>query len=144
VILRRHLDRETVESYRLTLIARDGGDPPLSGSLALHITVTDVNDNNPEFDQISYSVNVREGVPVSTIIYTLTATDRDTGVNGLVRYGFTDETIREYGQMFGIRNDSGKIFTKVRRSICCYEAIAHLNYEPKSLLYICPRYVIGY
>lgn len=107
------LDRESIDQYRLTLIALDGGDPPLSGSLLVTITVTDVNDNTPEFERISYSVRVPEDAATGTVVYRMSATDRDSGANGRIRYGFTDETVREHGGTFGIRNDSGKIFTKV-------------------------------
>lgn len=40
--------------------ARDGGRPPLTGTLTVHVTVTDVNDNYPVFESYVYYVNVSE------------------------------------------------------------------------------------
>ena len=62
VALVGRLDRERKDRYSLTVRALDGGKPPRSGSLALDIIVTDVNDNNPEFANLSYSV--RQGCSV--------------------------------------------------------------------------------
>jgi len=43
----RSLDREQVAQYRLKVIARDRGVPPLTGTAIVTIDVGDVNDNRP-------------------------------------------------------------------------------------------------
>lgn len=43
------LDREIRDSYRLTVIATDGGAPQLTGTATLRVHVVDVNDNQPTF-----------------------------------------------------------------------------------------------
>ena len=40
--------------------ARDGGRPPLTGTLTVMVTVSDINDNYPVFDKYAYNVNVSE------------------------------------------------------------------------------------
>ena len=43
----KKLDREEQEVYELTVKATDKGNPPLSSSVKLTITVDDENDNGP-------------------------------------------------------------------------------------------------
>ncbi|CAM2099331.1 unnamed protein product [Caretta caretta] len=51
VELKKSLDREETPVYRLLLTATDGGKPELTGTVQLMITVLDVNDNAPVFNQ---------------------------------------------------------------------------------------------
>lgn len=60
IITTKTLDRETMSGYLLTVTARDGGNPPLSDTTDVEISVTDVNDNYPVFKQAGYSGNVLE------------------------------------------------------------------------------------
>ena len=53
----------------LQLVAYDGGDPPLTGSLNVTVHVVDTNDNPPVFEYEEYEVGVAEDLPVgSTVI----------------------------------------------------------------------------
>lgn len=47
----KNLDRETVDSHTLNILATDGGTPPLSGTAVVQITVTDVDDTAPRFKE---------------------------------------------------------------------------------------------
>lgn len=49
VTLAKPLDRETKDSYNVTVKAVDQGSPPLSSTTSLLVLVLDVNDNPPEF-----------------------------------------------------------------------------------------------
>lgn len=60
IVTTKPLDRETVNGYLLTVTARDGGNPPLSDTTDVEISVTDVNDNFPIFKQPMYSGSVLE------------------------------------------------------------------------------------
>lgn len=51
VTLAKKLDRETCETYNITVKAIDQGSPPLSSLTQLNIIVLDVNDNPPIFVQ---------------------------------------------------------------------------------------------
>lgn len=64
------LDREIRDSYRLTVIATDGGDPQLTGTATLRVHVVDVNDNQPTFPPRS-PVYIPEGK--ITYLFFLTA-----------------------------------------------------------------------
>ena len=56
------LDRETIEVYNLTVYAIDMGIPVLSSSASVLITVLDVNDNSPIFNETEYNVTIRENI----------------------------------------------------------------------------------
>lgn len=51
VTLAKKLDRETCETYNITVKAIDHGSPPLSSLAQLNVIVLDVNDNPPIFVQ---------------------------------------------------------------------------------------------
>lgn len=44
--------------YEVVVVAIDGGEQPKSGSTILNITVLDVNDNAPIFDNDTYEVGL--------------------------------------------------------------------------------------
>ena len=72
------IDRETVTSFSLTVEARDRGTPQRRRSTAkVEITVTDINDNAPNFLQDPYSTQVREDVSVPFNVLQVLASDID-------------------------------------------------------------------
>ncbi|XP_012996330.1 protocadherin gamma-A5 isoform X8 [Cavia porcellus] len=91
LVLERPLDREKEATHDLLLTALDGGDPVLSSTTRIRVTVLDANDNAPLFTQSEYRVSVPENIPVGTRLLTLTASDADEGINGKVTYFFRNE-----------------------------------------------------
>ncbi|XP_040193695.1 cadherin EGF LAG seven-pass G-type receptor 2-like isoform X1 [Rana temporaria] len=83
------LDYEVQVSYTLAITAHDNGIPQKSDTTYLEILVTDVNDNPPVFQRASYSGTITEDAPVYTSVLQISATDRDSGLNGRVFYTFT-------------------------------------------------------
>ncbi|XP_045886263.1 protocadherin beta-16-like [Micropterus dolomieu] len=108
MILQKPLDRELNPHLSLKLIAVDGGTPPRSGTVNIHITVIDVNDNRPVFNQSLYTAAVTENAPIGTYIATVNASDADSGSNGLVTYTFSNVNGKS-GELFQIDSSSGKI-----------------------------------
>uniref|UniRef100_A0A8C5H7Z0 Cadherin domain-containing protein n=1 Tax=Gouania willdenowi TaxID=441366 RepID=A0A8C5H7Z0_GOUWI len=90
MVLQKPLDRETNPSLSLKLIAVDGGTPQRSGTVNIDITVLDVNDNAPVFNQSVYKATVLENSPKDTYVITVNASDADHGSNGVVTYHFSD------------------------------------------------------
>ncbi|KAK3596475.1 hypothetical protein CHS0354_000944 [Potamilus streckersoni] len=103
------LDRETEEFYYMDLTAKDGDDPPLTGSLFINVTVIDVNDNPPRFTAPSYNITVNEDVSNGSMILTVLATDLDKGYNGLVNYRLSPHQINEIFELFNINQVTGNI-----------------------------------
>lgn len=91
VILLRELDFEKVQSYILTISARDSGIRPLSTTQILIVNVTDVNDNSPYFTDCQSDLTIKENAPVDSVIMQCSAVDSDTGDNGIVLYSISRE-----------------------------------------------------
>ena len=112
LVLTQKLDREQQQTYRMRVIAFDGGTPPKSGSVVVVVKVQDSNDNSPIFDRPIYNVSVSEDAAVRDIVATVHAQDPDEGLNGLLKYGFSATTKNQFGDTFGINETSGDVFLK--------------------------------
>ncbi|XP_037403050.1 protocadherin beta-16-like isoform X22 [Pygocentrus nattereri] len=121
LVLEKELDREQEQEVRLMLTAIDGGNPPRSASIVIHVTVLDANDNSPVFSQTVYKVSLREDSPVGTTVTTMSATDADEGANGQVTY--------EFGHMSG---DVLKLFTLDSQTGCLILS-GNLDYEKQTM-----------
>ena len=86
VFLIRPLDYEQTTSYSLNISAFDRGQPPQSSSVLLKINVLDANDNAPRFSNKPATIRIIENVTLGTQIGQCSATDRDSGKNGQIRY----------------------------------------------------------
>ncbi|KAJ1128407.1 hypothetical protein NDU88_006786 [Pleurodeles waltl] len=82
ILVAKHLDREEIPNYSLTVRASDGGKPSLFSDIAISIRVLDINDNPPTFFQLNYSLMLQENSPVGTSVLELIMTDRDSPENG--------------------------------------------------------------
>ena len=76
--------------------------------MQLVIRVTDINDNDPRFNQSIYRAKIYENIPIGTAVTKLTANDADTGDNGRVWYEIIGGN---YNQSFIINNGTGEIIT---------------------------------
>uniref|UniRef100_A0A3Q3M5A2 Cadherin domain-containing protein n=1 Tax=Labrus bergylta TaxID=56723 RepID=A0A3Q3M5A2_9LABR len=104
MVLQKPLDRENHEHISLILTALDGGEPQLSGTMQIVITVLDANDNPPICSKPEYKASVAENAPVGTIITTVRATDKDKGNNGKVTYTVSKSGV---ASLFTIDANSG-------------------------------------
>ncbi|XP_063989981.1 protein dachsous [Diachasmimorpha longicaudata] len=103
------LDREAKSSYQLVIEALDGGIPPLNSRLRVNVTVQDVNDNPPIFNQTRYTASVPENSTVGTPVIVVNATDSDADVNGKIEYSINRrQSDRE--EMFKIDGQSGMVY----------------------------------
>ncbi|XP_050835584.1 protocadherin gamma-A10-like isoform X1 [Serinus canaria] len=107
LVLAKALDREEAAFHELVLRASDGGDPARTGTVRIRVTVLDANDNAPVFSQAEYTVRVPEDVPVGSVLVTVTATDSDEGLNGLVKYSFKKK--KTSSQIFHLESETGTI-----------------------------------
>ncbi|XP_050668612.1 protein dachsous isoform X4 [Leptidea sinapis] len=72
ITTRSQVDCETNSMPQLTVVASDRGNPALSATATLLVTVLDVNDNEPIFDQSFYNVTVLENEAVGSCILKVT------------------------------------------------------------------------
>uniref|UniRef100_A0A7N6BPP7 Protocadherin-16 n=1 Tax=Anabas testudineus TaxID=64144 RepID=A0A7N6BPP7_ANATE len=80
------LDREKRSTYTLSLEAFDGGSPKRTDQMTLDITVQDINDNAPVFNQSRYHAIISENLQPGSNILQVFASDADEGDNGMVLY----------------------------------------------------------
>ena len=116
------LDRETRESYRLTILGQNTQKSCHKGRAVVLVNVVDINDHAPAFDLGQYSATVLEEKPSGTFVVKVTATDKDTGTNAQLSYSFTSGN---EGNKFTIDNTGEVRTTRV------------LNFEDKS------KYTLG-
>ncbi|XP_062416615.1 protocadherin beta-16-like [Pungitius pungitius] len=104
MILKKPLDREKQEMASLLLTAIDGGEPQRSGTMQIHITVLDINDNAPVFTKNIYKASVKENSPTGTLITKVSASDVDKGSNGEVIY-VIGSSMRSISKLFQVTDD---------------------------------------
>lgn len=102
------LDRETTPAYSLVIEALDGGSPPLKGQMTVNITIQDVNDNQPIFNQSRYFAVIPENATIGTSVLQVYATDTDAGDNGMIEYSINRRQ-SDKEQMFRIDPHTGLI-----------------------------------
>ncbi|KAL8623685.1 hypothetical protein ACOMHN_046504 [Nucella lapillus] len=98
------LDRETRRDYSLVVRAADGGNPSLTSTALVTLTVNDLNDNAPEFTPNNFIVSFSENARVGTSVTTVTAADADSSASNNVFSYFLANT------HFGV-NSSGVLTT---------------------------------
>ncbi|KAI3354101.1 hypothetical protein L3Q82_018653, partial [Scortum barcoo] len=93
IYLEEALDREQVDVMTITVTATDKGSPRMATSMNLTVHVEDANDHDPEFSESTHNLTVREDIPRGTNLFQVQALDRDTGMNGQVRYILTQPSV---------------------------------------------------
>ncbi|XP_058030834.1 protocadherin alpha-3-like isoform X12 [Ahaetulla prasina] len=78
------LDYEESKFYELPIVAEDKGSSPLLGHCKVLIEVLDMNDNIPEMSVNSLSVPLPEDSPPGTVVAIISASDKDSGINGQI------------------------------------------------------------
>nr|ABL75899.1 protocadherin 2G24 [Takifugu rubripes] len=111
MILQKPLDREKEEEIFLVLTAMDGGQPVLSGTAQVHVTVLDANDNAPVFTKPVYKATVPENALIGTLITKVSASDADKGLNGKITYTMSN-TAADVREMFEMNESNGNLILK--------------------------------
>ncbi|XP_062333222.1 protocadherin gamma-A10-like isoform X36 [Osmerus eperlanus] len=83
-------DRESTAGYNITITATDSGSPPLSNTRTLHLRISDVNDNAPNFDESTYSAYITENNSPGVSVFTVKASDSDSEKNSRISYFIDD------------------------------------------------------
>lgn len=108
VTLTRSVDRETVSSYNLIVIAHDAAiRGRLTTKAAIKIEVLDENDNAPEFTQTNTQISVNETTAVGKELMRFRATDSDLGDNSVVTFSISHGNRRD---TFHIDSTSGSLY----------------------------------
>ena len=115
------LDFEMERSYLLTIECRDNGVPQLTSQARVIISVTDVNEFGPVFNQSLYRLEISEIASIGSEVGTILAEDRDAGPFGTISYSFSNAS----GTPFTIDTTTGVITLS-----------GSLDYESQERLYV--------
>uniref|UniRef100_A0A3Q3JZ56 Cadherin EGF LAG seven-pass G-type receptor 2 n=1 Tax=Monopterus albus TaxID=43700 RepID=A0A3Q3JZ56_MONAL len=95
----RRLDRENVPVYSLQAFAVDKGVPALKTPINIQVTILDVNDNPPVFEEDEFDIMVEENSPIGLVVAHISATDPDEGSNAQIMYQIVEGNIPEVFQL---------------------------------------------
>ncbi|KAF7659578.1 hypothetical protein LDENG_00296480 [Lucifuga dentata] len=89
------LDREQYSQHCLKVMVTDQGHPRLNDTTTVHILVTDINDNLPQFTHLPASkelnVQIWAGLPTGALVTNIFAKDLDAGENGTVAFSLASD-----------------------------------------------------
>ena len=111
------LDRDVLgNTLEFQVNLTDMGDPPLSQVVNFTVTLQDINDNSPVFDQPHYTFSVLENQDISTSIGRVAATDPDYIENGTLIYSIEDEAQFNINRLTGDLSTAARFNREVRET----------------------------
>ncbi|XP_014798528.1 PREDICTED: protocadherin-23 [Calidris pugnax] len=106
ICVSQDIDREgDPATYDLLVKATDGGG--LSAQAFVRIEIEDINDNHPVFEQATYVTSISSHTQPGTEIINVVATDRDSGIYGIVTYELVPG---EFSSLFTVDTSTGIIY----------------------------------
>ncbi|KAJ8394032.1 hypothetical protein AAFF_G00053760 [Aldrovandia affinis] len=84
-------DREEQDEYDVAIEARDFRNPPRIALAHVKVYVDDANDNAPKFQNLPHSIMISDDAEPGDVLYQVTATDKDLGENGSIKYLLEDD-----------------------------------------------------
>ena len=109
IITATMFDRERQPYFDLRIHCYDRGASPLSSFAHIRVNVVDENDYSPEFTQQFYAVTITENNNINDFVLSVTASDRDEGKNGWVRFSLHEDA----QNLVAIDEDTGWITANV-------------------------------
>ncbi|WAQ99266.1 PCDH1-like protein [Mya arenaria] len=86
-------DREVEPVVVFRVLAVDNGNPALTGTATVFLTLLDVNDNAPTFTESSYKIAVKENQETGSDVFKFRADDKDDGVNAEFVFSLAPEFV---------------------------------------------------
>ena len=108
VLVSAPLDFNVRSFFSLVIMATDYGRPPQSTATVLNISLIDINNHNPDFNQSLYTASITEGLPIGSPVLLITATDIDSAE---LRYQITVNHYVNDTALYGINETTGLIST---------------------------------
>ncbi|KAM3925742.1 cadherin-related family member 2 [Leptodactylus fuscus] len=101
------IDYEIVHHMEVEVVANDTGlGNDCCSSAFVTISLIDINDHAPEFDDATYRLAIEEHSPDGSILGTITATDPDSGDYGKITYSLLPDSILN---LFQVDSSNGTI-----------------------------------
>ena len=117
----REIDYEESSYHTIGIKAIDNSVfNPKSSVINVKINVLDINDNAPVFDIDPVFLKIHENTVEGRIIYTFTATDADSGLNGTVKYEIQNAS----SDNLAVNANTGQLFVS---KVIDYEEIKEIS-----------------
>ncbi|KAL8620286.1 hypothetical protein ACOMHN_042021 [Nucella lapillus] len=107
-------DYETIQHLDFRIFAYGEGDINFTTNASVHLKINNTNDEAPHFTQREYSTKVPENLNVSTVVFTIKATDMDSPPYNSFVY-----SLQGGEEVFSVDNVTGKVV--VRKGQLDYE-----------------------
>ncbi|XP_060542583.1 protocadherin gamma-B6-like isoform X5 [Pantherophis guttatus] len=108
------LDREKTPVYNLTITATDQGIPPLSTDKTISVPISDINDNPPAFEKLSYVAYISENNPSGMSIFQVKAFDPDLDHNAQITYSILNSNVKDLplSSYVSINSETGTLYAQ--------------------------------
>lgn len=110
VTILQSLDYDSIQEYHLNITAQDLGFHPKQTVAMLTVTLTDINDNPPTFNQSLYNAYLAENLPINSFVFKAIANDVDSPRNAIIHYSIMSGI---HSELFGIAQKTGVITSKI-------------------------------
>ncbi|VDO55722.1 unnamed protein product [Schistosoma margrebowiei] len=88
------LDTNNTGEILIGIQCKDLAEPLIIINKWFNITLEDLNDNWPQFNQLNYEFQIYENVPKNTIIGQIVAMDKDSGYYGQLKYELKSDNLQ--------------------------------------------------
>ncbi|ESO93700.1 hypothetical protein LOTGIDRAFT_71703, partial [Lottia gigantea] len=105
IVLKESLDFEKSAKHLINVTCHDEGVPVKYGSSSFTLTVSDVNDNRPVFQNPEYILTFMENNNVGDTVFKISADDKDSGLNAKVSY----EKLDDPDMLFSLESNTGLV-----------------------------------
>ncbi|XP_063930740.1 cadherin-87A isoform X2 [Zophobas morio] len=90
VVVASKLDYDRRNTYTMEIIARDHGEPPLTGTTTLTVNVINTNDKTPYFVPTTQKAEIMEDASIGTLVHTLVGLDPDVNSSEALNFAATE------------------------------------------------------
>uniref|UniRef100_A0A8C8RKD7 Cadherin domain-containing protein n=1 Tax=Pelusios castaneus TaxID=367368 RepID=A0A8C8RKD7_9SAUR len=106
------LDRERQPEYNITITAHDLGSPSLATAVTITVTISDINDNSPLFNETPYTMYVRENNGPGKKIGKVRAIDSDSAENAKVTYSLLPSEVGDLPALsyISVNSENGNVY----------------------------------
>lgn len=127
----QRIDYEETKQLEFTVVAYDSGVPQLSSSAKVTVSIINVNDQDPIFEQQIYNASVRENSPAGTHVIVVKAIDADEGPFGHVSYSL----IGEHASDFNIGTKTNFVYYPIMEIKFFFLFVIYLRKKFKKLIF---------
>ncbi|NXB66969.1 PCD23 protein, partial [Struthidea cinerea] len=131
----KELDHEAQSVVVLTVQSQLGSSPVCS-STQVNISVMDINDNPPVFRTKSDKVTISHTQPPGTAVYIAHAEDKDSGLNGAIKYSITSKHSNAFSidPSLGVVNLTRTVFAEKQQEYTLHIAAEDCGSPPLTSL----------